>query len=285
MLQVTLSYNSGAVSRTFDIFSASLEDSDLFSALHKRLNGGYVQEPVGWRYKGSVDFAPLNADFTASYWLQAFAFASGRAISFDYLSVSRSVTLPDNELQYQFFDGVSFLNGFTLKWIEPILRTTDDDGSTVRVLKPTYEAGVESLSGDTLTLSVDLFDPDTIEVVKQNLKFINYSQDDIAFGFLHHFNIRTAVVFDSANREWLKETCIWRRKQIDTSLIFPDNPKVYDVVCPDTEVVWAFENGVDMAKSTALNFLEQTPHTAAEEAVIVPPFILDESKLDEGRLS
>src|SRR5689334_10473479 len=279
---VTLTYSGAPSSRTFDIYGAEYENVELRSVLHKILNGGYVQEPVGYRYKGSVDFAPLQGDKAASFWLQGFAKGTGRQIVFDYASHTESlITIPDKGLKYDYFNGVSFANGFKMKWAQNFLNTTSDDGSTTRIIKPTYTPGVPVLAGDTLTLPVDLLDDDSIEIGKTDLQFIEGSPEDVAFGFLHDFLLNTACVFDSATRLWLTEFCLWRNKQIDTRDINPDEGALYTVVCPMTELVWQFENNVWTALKTSLNFLEKNIRTSAEVFEAIPPFILDGSRLDE----
>ena len=283
MLTVTLTYNDGSDhTRVFNVYGASAYDVDFQHVIHQRLNGGVLQTPVGYRYKGWVDFAPVY-DKEAEFWLQTWVLSRDRSITFDWLSLTRDVTLTDDEVVYDFFDSVSFANGLKVNWKEKALRTITDDTAT-RVLKPSYAAVANAISGDTLTFYSNLVDDSSIRLFKSNLKFIDGSPNDLTFAFSHKFLIDFGVLFDSAHRDWLLEFCLYGSKQIDTTLIDPVNGDVYDVVFTGDELVWDFEHGVYASLGVKLSFVEKTPRTVQETFTAPVPaeeLIFDQGKFDQ----
>jgi hypothetical protein len=292
MQSITLLYTDAGGSphtRDFDVYGGNISNVHFVKKNHRLLNGGWAENPVGYYYEMEIDFAPIPSKEDV-FWMQGFAFGSNRQIQLNPPDNDiQSVTIDGNSLKYEFFDGVSFANGFKMNFAERGLRTITDDGN-YRVFRPSYSMSHYSGNivyglGSEYTKFVNLCDDCSIEVLKNDLNFIDGQRDDVSFGFLHNFVIDFGVIDSAAQRTWIIEFCLWRNKRIDTTLIDPDNGRVYDVVFPDDKLTWNFDNGMHEALATTLVFQAKDLMTTPEEYLTSGDvFILDESELDSGKV-
>src|SRR2546422_680054 len=104
---VTLKYDDDMdVSQVMDFsaFSVNLVDVELERVIHHRLNGGYEDDTVGYRFTMQVDFEPLGDEKVPLFFLYAFMIGKNRVVEYDLPGVgvqSRS-SVPDGELQFTF---------------------------------------------------------------------------------------------------------------------------------------------------------------------------------------
>lgn len=274
-------------SRDFDVYGGNVSDVHFIKKNHKLLNGGWAESPAGYYYEMEIDFAPIPSKEDV-YWMQGFVFGANRQIQLNAPDEDiQSVTIKDGALTYDFFDNVSFANGFRMNFCERGLRTVTDDGST-RILKPSYSQshllGSINAGGEFVFFS-NLTDDCSVEIEKENLEYIDGQVDDVAFGFRHKFRIDFGIVHSEAQRQFLVEFCLWRNKRIDTTAIDTDNGRLYDVVFLDDTLHWEFDSGLKETLSTVLEFegkdLMTTPETYLTSDDV---FILDESELDSGKV-
>ncbi|HLX11286.1 MAG TPA: hypothetical protein VKS81_00605, partial [Bacteroidota bacterium] len=207
------------------------------------------------------------------YFLYGFAIGMNRTVTFN--AEGRSISLVADDLKFEFIDGQSFANGFTMEFIDQSLSTVGDDGST-RVLKPIY-SGDDSAIG---TYLVNLVDESSALLKKKNFSFAGGNRGDAAFGYLHKLEINFGVVADPAKRAWLRDFCLWKNKQIDTTGIDSIYGKVYNVVGLDKEIAWKFQNNVGAAPAVSLSFAETTLRREREYVPTSAQSQLDVSHLD-----
>lgn len=284
-MYVTLSYNLASTNfnKDFKILSANFVDVEIETKLHKGLNGAFEESPIGYRFTTKIDFEPIGLTKEDVYWLYGFVLGNGREGQFNGDATTlRDVSFVGDALEFDYFEETFFANGFSLLLIENQLRTITDTGST-RIFKPTYSSATfDDLSGETLTRFVDFVDENTIGVVKKDFRFINRTPDDLSFTYYHKLAVNFGYV-NADRMNWLIEFCLWKNKQIDTTLLDPANGKVFDVVFAGKEMKFEFENGVQAATTLKLMFYERLPRATPEEyvpSVTGDPFILDVSELD-----
>jgi hypothetical protein len=282
-LQYTLSGTT--YNKDLEILAANFVGFEIETKLHKGLNGAFVEAPVGYRRKMTIQFAPLGLTKENVFWLHGFAVGTQREVQFESI-LPDFVAMPGEWMTFDYFEKTFFANSWTVSLVEKTLRTITDTGST-RILKPTYTPmSSDSLVGETLTRYVDFVDECSIGVVKKDLRFLNGNPDDIPFALWHKFDIDFGYV-EADRFDWLIEFCLWGLKQLDTTLLDPDDGKVFDIVFADKQIQFEFGDNIHKATTLKLTFYERLPRTTPEP--FVPPagpttFILDESKLDGGDL-
>lgn len=275
---VQLSYVEGVTTfgMNYQIYSLKTEDAEFEKNWHDLLNGGHAEDNIGYRNRTSVDFLPLGNDKSLLYFLLKWAFASYKLISWN--GSTRVVALVQDSVPFNFLSGTFFANAFTLEMVDKALTRITDTGST-RIIRPSYLPGVAQITGDTLDVSADLEDDSSADIEKKtNLEFAGGNRDETSIGYTHRLNIQISPLADVTIRNWIRDFCLWGKKQIDTRLADPIEGKVYDVVCMDKDIRWAFAPTMD-ALSTALTFIESTARTV-QEVPSTRTFIWDESPWD-----
>lgn len=290
MQTVVLQYTAGALTEgmSFDIFRLSYLDAEFEKVLHdlKNSRGGYREDIIGYRLKTMIEFQPLQADKAKLFFLYKFATGTNRAVvSSDF--GTRQVNLVESDLKFDFLNKAKVGDAFSLDLIDEQVSTIGDDGST-RVLKTTYTPGGDTAEG---TYYVDLVNENDIQLTRKFLKFSGGARGDSVLGYLHTPPIEFGPVANYAKKIWLRDFCLWGKKQLDTTLSDPVNGQVYDVVCLEMGIKWDFVNGIKDAFSTKLRFAEKNARVTAEIAISTSPppspggeFILDTDTLDGGKV-
>ena len=294
MQTVTLAYTFGgdSYSRSFNVWSANIVDVEFERRLVRTLAGGYIEKPVGYRYLMNVDFAPIgqlsNTLKDDLFWLYGFRLGTAKTLTFqksfqDAGETTRSVVSVSDKIEFDFYNGVSFAAGFRMEFYETSMRTITDTGA-LRTLILTYEPMRDEIVSGTWYRTVDFVDECSAEIELKELKYISGNHDALCFGYKHRFRVEFGAVVDIAKQDWLIEYCLWDDKQIDTTLIDPDNGNEYTVVVEGMDLRWSFENGCRELLGASLTFTEKDLRTVPEVYIVpgAPDFILDETKLDEG---
>jgi hypothetical protein len=270
----TLSFDFGgsSFSRVFQIYSANPYGVEYFRREHESIKGVLAEDSVGYRLLFDIDFKPLAANKQDSYWMSLFMAGMNRQVTVD--DTYYAVTIPQDELNFDFYDSTYFANAFTLHFVEKGIRTITDTAST-RILKPQYTHTGQGISGETLTIMVNLYDEYSVGVIKHNLEFVNENKNDIAWAYRHLLNIDFGYIKDFTYRTWLIEFALWGSKQIDGTAIDSLNGKVYNMIFGEQETRFPFSNGVKDAITCKMLFKEKNPHTDFEEFTAPTPFILD----------
>jgi hypothetical protein len=269
---VTLAYTlGGSQSRSFPVYSANIVDVEFERKLVKTLAGGYIEQPVGYRYLMSVDFAPRQvltyALMDDAYWLYGFRLGADKTLTFqksfqDAGETMRNVIPVGDRLEYTYINGVSFAAGFTMTFYETGLRTITDTGVDFTI-QPYYEPGYDTITTDsagnkTWARSVNLVDDCTSEFETKELKFINGNHDAPCYGYRHRFRVDFGPIVDITKQDALIQYCLWEKKYLNTG------GTLYSVVLEDMELRWTFENGMREILSASLTFIENTLRTTPE---------------------
>ena len=286
MQKVTLTYtNPSSVTYSQDFYAYSVNYLDVeFERMVRKseVSSKYVESNVGYRYRMSIDFAPvgggLSSDGTGRslvHWLQAFSFGSARKVKWDSSNPDtpssgsqRSVTLIGNQLKFDHYSGVAFWNGFTMEFVEQTLRTITDDGSTMRLI-PFYQNAVSLPSISAFPNSdgsffVNLVDEDSADLHKTDFSFLGGGRDDVAFGYQHRISFDFGVVSDAAAQAWLLKYVLYGSKTLYTGAINLTYGQTYNVAVLDTGLKWTFVNGMFQTPAIKLDIVETTLRTVTE---------------------
>jgi len=307
-LTIKLQYSDDVTTwRLFKIISMNADDCEFERRLHKGLNGNCVETPVGFRRIVTIEFEPLRDDKGALFFLYAWSLsglkeviyytnAFGQVIDPGFDSYgnplsgeehSVRVTNLNGLLQFQHEKRVYFANSFTLELIEMEMQKIEDDGTT-RIFKPVYGTSVAGITGNTFICSVNLIDQSSIEIQKYPVRFIHGDQETRDYGYRHALEIDTGPIISIAERQWIREFCLWKNKKIDTTEIDPYNGRVFDVVFSDERLQWRAISGIQEAKGTILNFKEMNLRNSVEAYTTEPSpyheFILDTDQLDDTQI-
>ena len=277
-MQVTLSYSGASPSTmAFDVYSVHYLDVEFEKSNAKGVNMSYVENTIGYRWKTSVDFAPLNEDKTKLYWIYGFLIGTSRTVTGDF--GTRNVTITGNALNFSFMDGIRYGDAFTLEMLDQTLSTVTDDGST-RTLQLSY---VPFYGSTVDQFYVSLVDVSSVDLSYFGFKFVGGNRDDICTSYAHKLVIDFGLVMDTSKRTRLLEFALWKNKRIDTTAIDPVYGQVFDVVCVDNGMSWKLEDGVNEATSITMSFIERNARAIVEGTT--PPVKYDEVKFDEGVFS
>lgn len=289
----------------FDAYYIKSEDVEFEKRLHSLLNRGYAETNVGYRRVFEIDLFPFNDDKSKLYnlyywmtsnekWIAWYTNSSGHTVEPTFTSdvldagFTRNtckVVYYDNSIGFNHSDSSFFLNNIKLKCYESGLNQISDTGVT-RTLKPSYDKSGLGISGNTFTCFVNLVDQSSAEVAKTQMKFVNGNYGSRDFGYLHTLTIDFGAITTLAQREWLRDFCLWGSKNIDTTGIDSYNGRVFDVVLDGSALNWSLINGLSEAKGTTLTFKEKTLRRTIENYIEPPSskhqFQLDVDALDDS---
>lgn len=251
MQTITLQYYLGATlyEREFNILGVTPVSYRLVKKTHEGVDGGLQVNSVGYIPRFRIDFAPLEASKESARWLAAMLIGTNRQITIGantYRVIPLSKSLP-----FDFGSGVFFNDRVSMEFEHNSIVTVTDTGST-RILKPTYTPGVASISGETLTISVNLCDDISSEARGPAFSYIDTTEEEQWWCFRHIFSINFGAVLGATHREWLLDYVLWANIQLDTTLIDPVDGDVYDVVHDGDLLQWELQNGVINCESTSL---------------------------------
>ncbi len=308
LLTIKLQYTNDVTSwRLFTIFTLNVEDCEFERRMKTGLAGNCVETPIGYRRKVTIDFAPLKDDKQALFFLFAWCLSNKKEVVY-YTNSSGHIFDPGfdsygnplsgdvqtievayikNEVQFQHEKNAYFGNGFSLELIESNLQQIEDDES-VRIFKPIYTPVGGGITGNTFTCYVNLVDQSSIEIQKYPIRFIHGNQETRDYGYRHAFEIDTGAITTAEERNWIRDFCLCKNKQIDTTAIDSYNGRVFNVVYADEYLQWKFTHGIQEAKTVVLKFKEKVLRTLVEEYTSVPSpyheFILDTDQLDDTNI-
>jgi len=277
---VTLRYvDTDTHDKVFNVYGLHYEDSEFERNLHhSEITGKYREDNIGYRTKFDIDFMPLQNDKVSLFFLQDFFLSKDKRIVFSdpdegIVDLDTLVSLRDENLNFDFMNQTYFANAFTLSFTTRSIYTVADDGSTRRIVL--YYVPDD---GANENYYCNLEDDSSLIFLKRNLSFVGGGRDDLSFAFSHKLSIDFGEVKGIAKREWLRDFCLWGKKEVDTRQIDPVNGKVYSVVCLSEGVKWEFQNGVKNALVTSLVFVEKDPRTESE--IVNDAFIVDVDTTD-----
>jgi hypothetical protein len=269
-------FNSIGSERNYDALRVESESFEIEKILHKKLNGGYVEDILGYRMKTKVTFAPLLGNKSALFDMYAFLAGHDRTIMGQEFTM-RQVSLPTDSVVFEYLEKFKRGDYVAIEFIDKYLLPTGDTGSQM-TLRLTDRFSEEQTVG---TYYVNLVDEDTIGLVNHPLKFVGGYRDDVSIGYYHKLIVDFGFVPQS-KLQWLRNFCLWGNKRIIVSTNGVDTT-YGSVVLQDMEVKWDFLDGVNDAFATKLTFLESTPNFVVEippTPEFTPAPVIDETEAD-----